>query len=68
MVKQLFTRFMQYSLSNLVDNFSEINNNKDLMMTSLTQSTNKISQVDQKIAQIDKQEHEIYDNITNTVY
>ena len=60
-------RFMQDSLSNLVDNLSEINNkepenkfvdNMKSMMTSLTQSINKISQIDQKIAQIDKKEPE----------
>ena len=58
---------MQDSLSNLVDNLSEINNkepenkfvdNMKSMMTSLTQSINKISQIDQKIAQIDKKEPE----------
>ena len=40
-------RFMQDSLSNLVDNLSEINN-KDTTITSLTQSINKISQIDRK--------------------
>ena len=40
-------RFIQDSLSNLVDNLSEINN-KDTMITSLTQSINKISKIDKK--------------------
>ena len=47
---------MEDSLSNLGDNLSGINNNKDIMIASLTQSINKISKIDQKIAQIDKQE------------
>ena len=40
-------RFMQDSLSNLVDSLPEINN-KDTMITSLTQSINEIPQIDKK--------------------
>ena len=56
-------RFMSDSLSNLVDNLSEINNKgpKDKfidtvrsMTDSLLLPINKISQIDQKISQIDK--------------
>ena len=59
---------MQDSLSNLVDNLSEINN-KDTMMTSLTQSFNKVLQIDQKIAQIDKQEpkNKFVDNMRSMI-
>ena len=58
-------RFMQDSLSNLVDNLSEINNkelknkstdNMRSMIDSLSQSINKISEIDNKISQIDKKE------------
>ena len=58
-------RFMQDSLSNLVDNLSGINNkvsqnkfidNMRSMVFSLTQSINKISEIDRKISQIDKKE------------
>ena len=57
-------RFMQDSLSNLVDNLSEIKNNKELKdnmrfkIESLSQSIDKVSEIDQKIAQIDKKEPE----------
>ena len=56
-------RFMSDSLSNLVDNLSEINNkepkdkfidNMRSMADSLSLPINKISQIDQKISQIDK--------------
>ena len=56
-------RFMQDSLSNLVDNLSGIDNNEpenkivDTMRSmndSLSQSINKISEIDRKISQIDK--------------
>ena len=58
---------MQGSLSSLVDNLSEINNkepkNKFIdnirsRVFSLTQSINKISEIDRKISQIDKKETE----------
>ena len=58
---------MHDSLSNLVDNLSEINNkepknkfidNMRLMIFSLTQSINKISETDNKISQINKKETE----------
>ena len=57
-------RFMSDSLSNLVDNLSGIDNNKELkdkfidnirsMTNSLLLPINNISQIDQKISQIDK--------------
>ena len=56
-------RFMQDSLSNLVDNLSGIDNkepenkfidNMRSMIASLSQSINKISQIDQKISRTDK--------------
>ena len=50
---------MQDSLSNLVDNLSGINkfiDNMRSMVFSLTQSINKISEIDRKISQIDKKE------------
>ena len=56
---------MQDSLSNLVDNLSGINNkvsqnkfidNMRSMVFSLTQSINKILEIDKKISQIDKKE------------
>ena len=58
-------RFMQDSLSNLVDNLSEINDKEHenkfvdtmgFMMDSLSQSINKISQIDRKISQSFKKE------------
>ena len=54
-------RFIQDSLSNLVDNLSEINNkepkdNTRSMIDSLLQSVNKISEINIKIAQIDNKE------------
>ena len=58
---------MKDSLSNLVDNLSEINNKEpkdkfiDTMRSMsdlLSLSINKISQIDQKISQIDKKESE----------
>ena len=52
-------RFMQDSLSNLVDNLSGINkfiDNMRSMVFSLTQSINKTSEIDRKISQIDKKE------------
>ena len=57
-------RFIQDSLSNLVDNLSEINNkepkdNMSSMIDSLLQSVNKISKIDQKISLIDRIEAEI---------
>ena len=60
---------MQDSLSNLVDNLPGINNNKHTMITSLTQSINKILQIDQKIAQIDKKEpkNRFVDNMRSTI-
>ena len=60
-------RFMQDSLSNLVDNLSEIDkkepenkfvDNMRSMIASLSQSINKISQIDQKISQIGNKEPE----------
>ena len=54
---------MQDSLSNLVDNLSNINNKKPenkfidnmrSMMASLSQSIVKLSEIDRKIKQIDK--------------
>ena len=60
-------RFMQYSLSNLVDNLSGIDNkepgnkfidNMRSMKDSLSPSINKISQIDRRISQIDKKEQE----------
>ena len=67
-------RFMQDSLSNLVDNLSGINNkeqenkfvdNMRSMMTVLSQSFNKISEIDRKILKIDKREpdNEFIDNM-----
>ena len=52
-------RFMQDSLSNLVDNLSEINNKKPKnsmrsMTDSLSQSINKISEIDREILQKNK--------------
>ena len=70
-------RFMQDSLSNLVDNLSGINNKESIdkvskidkkisqnkfinnmrsMVFSLTQSINKILEIDRKISRIDKKE------------
>ena len=60
-------RFMQGSLSNLVNNLSKINNkelkneftdNMRSMIDSLSQSVNKISEIDNKISQIDIKETE----------
>ena len=60
-------RFMQDSLSNLVDNLSGIDNkeqenkfidNMRSMVTSLSLSIDKIAEVDKKIMQIDKKEQE----------
>ena len=60
-------RFMQDSLSNLVDNLSRIDNkeqenkfidNMRSMISSLSQSINKISEIENKISQIDKKETE----------
>ena len=52
-------RFMQDSLSNLIDNLSKINNKKpkdDIRsMRSLLNPVNKISEINKKIAQIDKE-------------
>ena len=56
---------MQDSLSNLVDNLSEINNKKPKnkfidsmrsMVFLLSQCIDKISEIDRKISQIDKKE------------
>ena len=63
-------RFMQNSLSSLVDNLSEIDN-KNTMIDLLTQSINKISQIDQKIAQIDKKkepENKFIDSMRSMIY
>ena len=58
-------RFMQDSLSNLVDNLSEINNKETKnkftnsmrsMTDSLLQSIDEVSKIDRKISQIDKNE------------
>ena len=58
-------RFMQDSLSNLVDNLSEINNKRSenkfvdtmrAMTDSLSQSIDKVSKIDREISQIDKKE------------
>ena len=58
-------RFMQDSLSNLVDNLSSIDNkepkdkfvdNIRSIIFSLTQSIDKVSKIDRKISQIDKKE------------
>ena len=58
-------RFMQDSLSNIVDNLSEINNKepKDKfydtmrsMTDSLSQSIDKVSEIDREISQIDEKE------------
>ena len=58
-------RFMQDSLSNLVDNLSEINNKKPKnkftdsmrsMTDSLSQSIDKVSEIDGEISQIDEKE------------
>ena len=54
-------RFMQDSLSNLVGNLSEINN-KDTMITSLTQYINKISQFDKK-----EPENKFVDNMRSRI-
>ena len=60
-------RFMQDSLSNLVDNLSGIYNKEpknkfaDTMISmtdSLSQSINKISEIDREISQIDEKEPE----------
>ena len=60
-------RFMQDSLSNLVDNLSEINNKKPKnkfmdsmrsMTDSLSQSIDKVSEIDREIHQIDEKESE----------
>ena len=60
-------RFMQDSLSNLVDNLSGIDNKEpknkfaDTMISmtdSLSQSINKISEIDREISQIDEKEPE----------
>ena len=67
-------RFMQDSLSNLVDNLSEINNKKPKnkfmdsmrsMTDSLSQSIDKVSEIDREISQIDEKEpkNKFIDNI-----
>ena len=64
-------RFMQSSLSNLVDNLSEINNkepNKFMdtvrsMTDSLSQSIDKVSKIDQKISQ-----NEFTDNMRSMIF
>ena len=70
-------RFMQDSLSNLVDNLSDINKEPEnkfvdtmrSMMNSLSQSINKILVIDKKIMQIDKKEKEnkFIDNMRSMV-
>ena len=56
-------RFMQDSLSNLVDNFSGIDNKEPKekfidtmrsMMDSLSQSIDKVSEIDRRMMRIDK--------------
>ena len=57
---------MNDSLSSIVDNLSEINkkehvkfiDNMRSMTSSLLQSIDKVSEIDRKIAQIDKKEHD----------
>ena len=64
-------RFMQSSLSNLVDNLSEINNkepNKFMdamrsMADSLSQSIDKVSKIDEKISQ-----NKFIDNMRSTLF
>ena len=64
-------RFMQSSLSNLVDNLSEINNKKPnkfmdnmrSMADSLSQSIDKVSKIDQKISQ-----NEFTDNMRSMIF
>ena len=64
-------RFMQSSLSNLVDNLSEINNKKPnkfmdtmrSMTNSLSQSIDKVSKIDEKISQ-----NEFTDNMRSTLF
>ena len=71
-------RFMQDSLSNLVDNLSEINDKEHenkfvdtvgFMMDSLSQSINKISQIDRKISQSFKKEpdNKFVDNMRSMI-
>ena len=72
-------RFMQDSLSNLVDNLSEINNKKPKnkfidnmrsMVFSLSQSIDKISEIDRKISQINKKEskNKFIDNMRSMIF
>ena len=72
-------RFMQGSLSNLVDNLSEINNkgtkNKftdsmRYMSDSLSQSIDKVSEIDREILQIDEKEskNKFIDNMRSMVF
>ena len=72
-------RFMQDSVSNLVDNLSEINNKKskdnftDNMMSmadSVSQSIDKISEIDNKISQIDGNEskNKSIDNMRSMIF
>ena len=70
-------RFMQDSLSNFVDNLSEINNEPSSKFTdsmrsitnSLLLSIDKISEIDRKISQIDKKEPDdmFIDNIRSMI-
>ena len=71
-------RFMQDSLSNLVDNLSEINNRKPKnkftdsmrsMTDSLSQSVDKVSEIDREILQIDEKEpkNKLIDNMKSTM-
>ena len=70
-------RFMQDSLSNFVDNLSEINNEPRSKFTdsmrsitnSLLLSIDKISEIDRKISQIDKKEPDnmFIDNIRSMI-
>ena len=70
---------MQDSLSNLVDNLSEINNKKPKnkfidnmrsMVFSLSQSIDKISEIDRKISQINKKEskNKFIDNMRSMIF
>ena len=70
-------RFMQDSLSNLVDNLSEINNkepkNKSSMrsMTDLlSESIDEVSKIDREISQIDEKEskNKFIDNMRSMVF
>ena len=72
-------RFMQDSLSNLVDNLSEINNKEPQnkftdsvrsMTDSLSQSIDEVSRIDREISQIDEKEskNKFIDNMRSMIF